>query len=618
MARLLPLLLLLILGASTAEAQTCEPRSPLPKGPVEAHQTGSLESLGGHRLVVKFADAVRARADDRGGLVSETGSDLATAMAMATAHGATFRPLLLSPAGKLTALQDRAERRSGRCQPDLAGMMRVVWPGASAGQLEQLGERLQVEEVVEFAAVVTRGSPPPTDVPPETPDLVGQQTYHGPDPGLDMAFAWTVPGGTGAGVRVSDCEYAWNPNHEDLNDLDLQLEPGQTIHPDSFAWDFDEHGISVLGELVAPDNGYGCTGLVPDVEIATYPEWTLEEDWRRETAITNALADSEPGDVVLLEMQTPGPGGDYGPAELEQPVWLATRTGVDAGVIVVAAAGNGDQDLDSPPYANYMSWGDSGAIVVGAGTADANHGKMYFSTHGSRVDVHAWGEWVTTLGYGDLGMYGGAADQDQYYTAEFAGTSSASPMVAAACASIQGIAMAGSGAPLGPEQVRELLAATGIPQGSGAPIGPFVDMAAALAGHGVCSCDDGDGDGWRTDECVDPLCLLRGDCDDGEAGANPGEAEVCGDGLDNDCDGATDGDDEECAGDDDTGDDDTGDDDDTYDDDDDGDDDDASTTTLPDDTLRVGSGCGCDTTARPFRGGLLGVMLLAALSRRRR
>ncbi len=39
---------------------------------------------------------------------------------------------------------------------------------------------------------------------------------------------------------------------------------------------------------------------------------------------------------------------------------------------------------------------------------------------------------------------------------------------------------------------------------------------------------DVDGDGWTTCE---------GDCDDGEPDANPDEEEVCGDGIDNDCDG---------------------------------------------------------------------------------
>ena len=53
--------------------------------------------------------------------------------------------------------------------------------------------------------------------------------------------------------------------------------------------------------------------------------------------------------------------------------------------------------------------------------------------------------------------------------------------------------------------------------------------------------DDGDGyvecEPWQGD---DPGILSGGDCDDTEQGFNPGADEICGDGIDNDCDGLTD------------------------------------------------------------------------------
>ncbi|MBW3563151.1 MAG: S8 family serine peptidase [Acidobacteria bacterium] len=49
--------------------------------------------------------------------------------------------------------------------------------------------------------------------------------------------------------------------------------------------------------------------------------------------------------------------------------------------------------------------------------------------------------------------------------------------------------------------------------------------------EGCSTCTDADGDGW---------CAEDGDCDDSNAGVNPGETEVCGDGIDNDCDGSVD------------------------------------------------------------------------------
>ena len=136
--------------------------------------------------------------------------------------------------------------------------------------------------------------------------------------------------------------------------------------------------------------------------------------------------------------------------------------------------------------------------------------------------------------------------------------------------------------------------------------------------------DDADGDGWRVcdgdcddgdaglgldDSDADGWTTCDGDCDDLDETAFPGNQEVCDDGVDNDCDGWADLDDDECeAGDDDdsTGDDDdsTGDDDDSADDDDDDDD--------------TPENCRCRLTGSGSRGSVLTLVALFALSRLRR
>lgn len=62
------------------------------------------------------------------------------------------------------------------------------------------------------------------------------------------------------------------------------------------------------------------------------------------------------------------------------------------------------------------------------------------------------------------------------------------------------------------------------------------------------SCMDGDGDGFGNPG--DPSCPEGGatDCVDSDASINPGAAEICDDGDDNDCDNKTDCDDNECSG----------------------------------------------------------------------
>jgi len=445
--------------------ETLRPRKALtPPGLV-------LQEGSEHRLTVKFRDEVKARSQADGNIASKTGMLVSSMAPLRSKYRLRFRPLIDLPEEKLAAFEARAAQRSGKSQPDLAGMMIVDVPGATEELLVAVGEELQALELVEYAYIEVLYQPPPGDIPPPTPDLTVFQTYFDSDPGMDVDYAWSV-GYDGFGVRLSDCEYGWVYTHEDLMDKNLNPEPGQTPHPDVESNNWDEHGTAVMGQLCAVVNGYGVSGMVPNAAIYTYPEWTVEGGYRRVTCITNALADSAAGDVVLLEMQN-----GLAPAETDPNVHSAVSTGVNAGVVVVAAAGNGGHDLDEVAYQTYRSWGDSGAIIVGGGTSDANHDHHPNSTYGSRVNMQGWYVDVFTLGYGQYAEYGG--DKNQRYIATFSGTSAASPFVAAACVIIQDKAQ-DYGRRLTPWEMRQILVKTGIPQGSGGHVGPFPDLRAAL------------------------------------------------------------------------------------------------------------------------------------------
>ncbi len=473
------------------------PRRVLPKTTVRV--LPAAERLPGDhpwhdQLVVKFVDGARVRATEDGRVRSASGVDLTPVDQVAAQHGLSFRPLIQLPEPELEGLQQRAAQRSGRAQPDLSGLHvaelagtaapavdspRALVEPALAVRVEAAGNALLALEVVEHVAVQTLGAPPPGDIAPTTPWMAWRQDYRGPDPGMDVDYQWKVGsiwyGLRGDGIRFSDCEYGWNASHEDLVDKDLNLEPGQTIASGVFTNGWEQHGTAVLGETSAVPNSYGCNGMVPEADVYTYPEWTNQQGFRRVTAITNAIADSDAGDVVLLEMQT----GSGGPAEADFSVWLVVNAGSDAGVVTVGAAGNGDQNLDGGSYSSYNSWGDSGAIIVGAGSANVSHNKLSFSSYGSRVNVQGWGESVFSLGYGGFEMYGG--DLNQAYTSTFSGTSSASPFIASAAVALQQCAIELTGSPLDPEDLRQVLIDTGTPQGSGGHIGPFPNIPEALS-----------------------------------------------------------------------------------------------------------------------------------------
>ncbi|TFH61468.1 MAG: hypothetical protein E4G91_08120 [Candidatus Zixiibacteriota bacterium] len=481
-----------------------------------------------HRLLVKFNDDLQIRAIPNGDIQSLIKGDIIGLQQLAASKQMRFSQLIRLSDDKIEFLQNRGAERSGIAQPDLRSMMTVAVDGAGTNDLLALGKELQQRPEIEWVYIEHLGVPPPGDIPPTTPSFVNSQTYRGPNPGMNVDYLW-VRGGLGQGIRLSDCEYGWNASHEDLNDINLHLEPGQTLDPFVHANEWDEHGTSVIGIAAAPVNDYGVNGIAVNATIYTYPEWTIEEGFRRTTCIAHAIANSSAGDVVLLEMQATGPGGDYGPAELDPSVWTTVKNGTDAGVIVVAAAGNGAQNLDSAPYAEYRNRGDSKAIIVGAGTADIQHLPVSFSTYGARVNVHAFGRDAFSLGYGDVAEIGG--DPNQRYT-WFSGTSSASALTAPSCVALQSMAVQVLGRRLTPLEMRQILMDTGIPQGPGWHIGPALDFK--KASERLCSYlasptdSDGDGIGDLCDNCPTVANTEQTDTD------NEGLGDACDPDMDND------------------------------------------------------------------------------------
>jgi subtilase family protein len=448
---------------------------------------------------------VRAHA---AGVTSLAGVETAPLSDLLSTQGATMRPLFGISEDRLKTEAATRASAPGMIAPHLGVYYHVDAPD---DKLDGLAEQLLNQPVVQAAYVkpaaeialataetlkspapalpgpqlveaINEMQPSPQEAPVITPDFTVRQNYLDAAPvGVDARYAWTLPGGGGAGVRIIDCEWSWNFNHEDL----LQNQGGVVV---GAAAGDDNHGTAVQGEIGGDRNALGITGIAPDASFSA-AAFSLPT-----AQVIRAAADRlGEGDIILLEIHRAGPRFNFqGRADQRGYIAIewwpddfdAIRYAINKGIIVVEAAGNGAENLDDPIYgirpagfpptwANPFNRGnrDSGAIVVGAGAPPpGTHGRnlygpdrsrLDFSNYGALIDAQGWGREVTSTGYGDLQ---GGSNSNQFYTDVFSGTSSASPIVVGTLACTQGVLKARGRIPLSPSRARDVLRSTGSPQ----------------------------------------------------------------------------------------------------------------------------------------------------------
>jgi hypothetical protein len=451
--------------------------------------TAPTSQLGKRELVMLARSEAGLRATTKG-IATRAAADIGQLGQVLSAAGATVQPLFgLS--------EDRIRNRVAALSfeaplPDMAAFYHVEAPEE---QLEELADKLLQLDEVEAAYVKPAGEPPVAEPlteedinrmtpameepPATTPDFSARQIYLNPAPaGINARYAWTLSGGRGAGIQIIDCEWGWRFTHEDLLGTQGGIVIG-TGHVD------DDHGTAVLGEYSGDRNSFGILGICSEARASAASFLTLPSA----TVIRQAADRLRRGDILLLEIHRAGPDasgvGQDGYIAIEW--WpddlAAIQYAVARGVIVVEAAGNGARNLDAAIYNQRptgfpSTWRNpfnpnnptSGAVVVGAGapppgTHGRNHGpdrsRLGFSNFGQRVDTQGWGREVTTTGYGDIQ---GGASRDLWYTDQFSGTSSASPIVVGALGCVQGILRARNRPLLTPPRARQVLRATGSPQ----------------------------------------------------------------------------------------------------------------------------------------------------------
>jgi len=442
-------------------------------------------------VIAKEDVGLRARASS---LESATGSDVAPLADLLASEKATLQPLFGLSEERLQARAAYSATEPGEQLPDLSIYYRVDAPD---DRLDGLVEQLQKQDAVEAAYIKPPAEPADVmlndmtplavEAPIATPNFTPRQDYLDPAPtGIDAGYAWSLAGGRGFGIEVFDIEWGWRFNHEDLSHNQGGVVSGTNSTSDN-------HGTAVLGVFSGDQNAFGITGISPDARVSAV---SLVSHGTAQ-AIRIAADHLERGDIILLEVHRAGPrsssgSGQFGYIGIEwwPDDFAAIRYAAAKGIVVVEAAGNGGQNLDDSVYnvrpAGFPSgWRNpfntsnpsSNAVLVGAGLPPAgthgrnahpgwgdvyaDRGRCFFSNYGARLDAQGWGWEVTSAGYGDLQ---GGADRNQWYTDQFSGTSSASPIVVGALASVQGILRARSRPMLSSPQARALLRSTGSPQ----------------------------------------------------------------------------------------------------------------------------------------------------------
>jgi serine protease len=459
---MLPLAALLTLAACTDQTPLAAPDG------AASSTSASAPSI----LEVKFREPLRVRGED-GALHSEAGVDLAELAALLERYGVReVTPLFQASAAHMDEIREAAVQASGQAVPDLRSWYHLALPAGV--DVDEVLARLQATPEVQHAYLAPVPAPPPSQTI-SAPDYSPYLVHLGNAPsGIDAHRAWSLPGGAGDGVTIVDLEYDWSFEHEDLGLSESILIAGER-YP-GFGRD---HGTAVLGVLAARHNGFGVMGGVPDATIRVASTMFPGGSYRPADAIAAATAATSPGDVLLLVQHTRRSNGSYVPLEWIQSVFDATLAATLAGRIVVAAAGNGKEDLDAPELLGRFdrSVRNSGAIIVGA-SAYSSRSRLTFSSYGSRVDLQGWGQAVFTTGYGDIF---GSSELD-FYTRVFGGTSSAAAIVAVAVAAVQGCRRAQGEQVLSAAEMVDVLRSTGTPQtgNTAEHIGPFPDLRAAL------------------------------------------------------------------------------------------------------------------------------------------
>jgi serine protease len=454
-------------------------------------------------------DIVRMTRDGIDGAKLRT--DLSDVNRILRSSQATITRMFTRDEAALDGERSAGEKRAGQELADLNLYYVISFPAKKREEAIDALVQLNAIASVEAAMPQPAAAPlPAADLVPLTANYVASENYLDGVTGIDALGVRALPGGRGEYLEIIDIEYSWPLAHEDLNSLFFtyglnipdqhpQLDQNGNVINANLDRADRQHATAVIGVLKAAENSYGMTGIVPSAFVGAFSSFLTEAQWNSgwrdlPNAINHAGINARSGDVILIEQQTLWAANNtmtrLWPPEVELGVLDAIRTAVTNGLVVVETAGNGGTDVDSSLYSgdpavDYFRANDSGAIIVGAGSAGSRN-AMSYSNFGQRVNVQGIGEHIYTLGYGRL-MWPGYStlgedvnDSRQWYMDNFGGTSGAGPIVGGAALLVQSIRSARNLPLLTSSEMRTQLIATGRAQGTGGHIGPLPNVREAI------------------------------------------------------------------------------------------------------------------------------------------
>ena len=381
------------------------------------------------RVVLKFVDEVAVRR--AGGRFVSRGPVLADLASLEVLlEGAVVSRLFTRSVTDLGAERAALLERVPAHRPlpaDLNQYYRIETAGP--GQTVALVEALLALPSVETAYPEPRFVVPQEDLAPPTPLLESGQGYLGPAPlGLGYEAVRTLVGVRAQDVTIYHLESSWHFEHEDASQMVLASLIGDPPAPFLDSW--KDHGSAVAGVLTADRNAYGMRGMSDGATLRLASMQTGTAD-----TISTCTALAEPGDVFITSAAPIVQGQYYAPLDFHQAEFDVIELAALQGIVYCFGSGNSGEDLEDVSIygTRYLPGApDSGGVIVGAGQSTSLDASG-FSNHGSRVDCHAWGDGIWTLGYGTLFDPG---DPRQLYADDFSGTSGSGPQIAGLAAAL--------------------------------------------------------------------------------------------------------------------------------------------------------------------------------------